>query len=69
MPLTAAPGGFFYSEFNFVMARYGGPFLYPRRFRRTSNNATQKASAGVFGGVLFYGPLVAFFIYRRKKYV
>ncbi|EHI0508814.1 TPA: hypothetical protein J8125_001664 [Escherichia coli] len=49
------------------MARYGGPFLYPRRFRRTSNNATQKVSAGAFGGVFFYGPLVALFYLQEKK--
>jgi len=42
----------------------------PRPAHITSDNTTQKVSAGAFDGVLFfYGPTVALFYLQEKKYV
>ncbi|WP_249819306.1 hypothetical protein [Escherichia coli] len=67
--LTAVPGGFFYSVFYGPLSR--AFFISaPRSAHITSDNTTQKASAGAFDGVLFFtGRWWPFFIYRRKKYV
>ncbi|WP_157913792.1 hypothetical protein [Escherichia coli] len=59
---------FFYSVSSWLAA--SGLFIStPRPAHITSDNTTQKASAGAFDGVFFTGRWWPFFIYRRKKYV